>query len=235
MSNHTCIVCIVLLYTLNYSIYHTIPFFMTFDDFSFQHTIHVFQSLQWFLGFRELIITMWTAQEVLDWQCTSRMTVICASGAKIWRLRTWNSWVVLTSLFSLLWKLYVIYFGSLSACSLSYPTTPTRYISLEYCTNVIRSLTDLSTFLWLTVSCWRWWHPFCLLGENRWAALAEKCHTECKYSTLLFPCLRLFWLFLLFPSALKERTPHWWMMTIMVMHRDHTDWRQTGICFLSLE
>lgn len=81
--------------------------------------------------------------------------------------------------------------------------------------NRITSLGKPSTFLWLTKSRWRWWHPFCLLGENRWAALAEKCHTKCKYSTLLFVYLRLFWLFLLFPSAFKEYTSHWWMMTII--------------------
>lgn len=86
---------------------------------------------------------------------------------------------------------------------------------------------------------------FCLLGENRWAALAEKCHTKCKYSTLLFMCLRLFWLFLLFPSALKEHTLDSGRMTTIIIFffggglwplrsreifkRVHTYWRQTDL------
>lgn len=124
---------------------------------------------------------------------------------------------------SLLRKQYVICFVSSSSCSVYvvnsfffFSIFKGTNISLEYSMNLIRSLTELSTFLWLAKSCWRWWHPFCLLGENRWAALAEKCHTKCKYSTLLFMCLRLFWLFLLFPSALKEHTPQSWMMTITI-------------------
>lgn len=93
-----------------------------------------------------------------------------------------------------------------------------RVFFIEQCTCPWNTgWTELSTFLWWTESCWRWWHPFCLLGENRWAALAEKFHTKCKYSTLLFLCLRLFWPFLLFPSALKEHTPHWWMKTMMAI------------------
>lgn len=61
------------------------------------------------------------------------------------------------------------------------------------------------THLCLTKSRLRWSHPFCLLGVNRWAALADKCHTKCKYSAL-FLWLWLFWPFMLCPSALTEHT-----------------------------
>lgn len=61
------------------------------------------------------------------------------------------------------------------------------------------------THLCLTESRLRWSHPFCLLGVNRWAALADKCHTKCKYSAL-FLWLWLFWPFVLCPSALTEHT-----------------------------
>lgn len=61
----------------------------------------------------------------------------------------------------------------------------------------------LNPSLCLTKSRLRGSHPFCLLGVNRWAALADKCHTKCKYSAL-FLWLWLFWPFVLCPSALTE-------------------------------
>lgn len=61
----------------------------------------------------------------------------------------------------------------------------------------------LNPSLCLTKSRLRWSHPCCLLGVNRWAALADKCHTKCKYSALF---LWLFWPFVLCPSALTEHT-----------------------------
>lgn len=50
----------------------------------------------------------------------------------------------------------------------------------------------------------RWWHPFCLLGGNRWATLAEKYHTKCKYSTLLFSCFAAVLTVLALPLCFKS-------------------------------
>lgn len=146
-----------------------------------------------------LITVMWKAREASNGPCKSGMPD--ASGKKYHNLlfvmpqATWVSWEnSRPSILSLFNKLVQYMFPNGRMFLL-----PTRFISLDCCLNMIRSLAEPSTFLRLTRTCWRWWHPFCLLGENRWAALAEKFHTKCKYSTLLFLCLRLFWLYLLFP------------------------------------
>lgn len=146
-----------------------------------------------------LITVMWKAREASNGPCKSGMPD--ASGKKYQNLlfvmpqATWVSWEnSRPSILSLFNELVQYMFPNGRMFLL-----PTRFISLDCCLNMIRSLAEPSTFLRLTRTCWRWWHPFCLLGENRWAALAEKFHTKCKYSTLLFLCLRLFWLYLLFP------------------------------------
>lgn len=120
---------------------------------------------------------------------------------------------------SILRKQYVIYFVLLSSCSVLYITqqkiffSPTRYISLECCMHLIRSLTELSTFLWLSLVGYDDIHFICWerTDGQHWQ---RNVTPNANIAPCCFCVLRLFWLFLLFPSALKERTPHWRMMTI---------------------
>lgn len=104
-------------------------------------------------------------------------------------------------------------------------------------------------YRWVTLlmkAAWLWWDRllcrahFCFNGldddihfvcgrENRWAALAEQSLTKCKYSTLLWMYLRLFWLFLLFACTLIEPTPHWWTISSFYFSFDMLESRHLWI------